>query len=317
MQNADLLMFYNVENLFPPDPKPVHKLDPTNSGLRNWDENRYKSKIQKIAHVFELVKEEQHFMPVLIGLSEIQSESVLQDIISQPVFEGKFKFIHYESLDERGVDVALLYDTAKCEIIHSEPISFLFEFTNPGSSSFDTTRDVLFCRLKLNGETVDLYVVHLPSKRERDVNKPKRDYILKQIKERILEERNENPFPVIVCGDFNDDSVSGSVKEFMRNGDADFLKNPFQELYEQKNFSTFHNADGLLFDQFILSEDFYEEKSALRFEQASVFNNYKLATWDRKFQGRPFRTYAGTRYIGGYSDHFPVLIKLNYNENKF
>jgi len=41
-----------------------------------------------------------------------------------------------------------------------------------------------------------------------------------------------------------------------------------------------------------------------------------LASWERKFQGRPFRTYAGTRYLGGYSDHFPVYVRVSLKEAK-
>lgn len=312
---SEIIMFYNVENLFPPDAKPNHILDPTNSGLRNWDEQRYKSKIIKLGHVFELIIEDHQTLPMLIGLAEISTDSVLTDIISQPIFENKYKFIHFDSLDERGVDVALLYDAAKCEILHSEPISFIFEFENPGSSSFDTTRDVLFCKVKFDGEIIDFYVVHLPSKRENDVNQPKRAYILNKIRDRILEERTENSDPVIVMGDFNDNANEILISEFIKSDGQEILNNPFSDLFLNQKYSTFHNSDGLLFDQILLSPEFFTTNYKIKFEEAMVFNNIKLGSWDRQFQGRPFRTYAGTRYLGGYSDHFPVLVKLKNLEN--
>ncbi|SFI54344.1 endonuclease/exonuclease/phosphatase family protein [Halpernia frigidisoli] len=308
--SAELIMFYNVENLFPPDPKPVHKSDPSNSGLKNWDENRYKSKITKIAHVLELVTEDHQILPILIGLAEISTDSVLKDIIAQPVFENKYKYIQFDSLDERGVDVALLYNAEKCEILHSEPISFIFEFENPGPSSFDTTRDVLFCKVKIDEQIIDFYVVHLPSKRENDVNKPKREHILDKIKERILEERKENSDPVIVMGDFNDNANEVMIDNFLKTNDTEILKNPFSQLFLDKKYSTFHHSNGLLFEQILLSLEFFNNISGLKFEEAAVFNNVKLGSWDRKYQGRPFRTYVGTRYLGGYSDHFPVLVKI-------
>lgn len=309
---SELLMFYNVENLFPADSPQVHHLDPTNSGLKNWDDGRYKNKIGKIAHVLELVKEEQLVLPALIGLAEIQGDNSLQDIISQPIFDDNYAFIHYESLDERGVDVALIYDKTKCEVLHSEPISFIFEFENPGTSSFDTTRDVLFCKIKIRNEIFDYYLIHLPSKREKDINKPKREYILKQIKERIAEERESDKNPVIVFGDFNDNPDELIIKDFANHSSAFKLINPFEKLFNEKQFSTFHNSSGLLFDQFLLSQEFFEKNNSTILDQAKVFNHPKLGSWDRKQQGRPFRTYSGTRYLGGYSDHYPVLIKLNF-----
>jgi exonuclease III len=305
-----LLMFYNVENFFPPDKESVHVLDPTNSGLRNWDEKRYENKIKKIDQVLELVKEDYKILPALIGLAEISADSVLTDIISQPIFKNNYKYIHYESMDERGIDVALLYDTSQCEILHSEPITFIFEFDNPASSSFDTTRDVLFCKIKMLGKIIDVYIVHLPSKRDKDVNKPKRVYILKKIKEKILEERKQNSNGVIVMGDFNENADNDLINNFITNVETKILNNPFSNLFVNKQFSTFHNSDGLLFDQILLSPEFFTQNFILKFHKAVVFNNIKLGSWDRKLQGRPFRTYAGTQYLGGYSDHFPVLVKL-------
>lgn len=312
--NEELLLFYNVENLFPPDQKAEHILNPTDSGLRNWDEKRYENKIGKVAHVLELVQEEFHILPAIIGLAEISADSVLNDIVSQQVFTGNYAYIHYDSLDERGVDVALLYDKTKCEILHSEPISFIFEFENPGTSSFDTTRDVLFCKVKLDNKIFDLYIVHLPSKRDKDVNKPKREHILKKIKEKILEEQEENSLPAIVMGDFNDNADDVLINDFIKNNDTEILKNPFFELFKNKKYSTFHNSDGLSFDQILLGPEFFSEDFKINFEEAFVFDNFKLASWERKFQDRPFRTYAGTRYLGGYSDHFPVLVKLKIND---
>ncbi len=67
----ELFAFYNVENLFLPDPPSNHRLDPTNSGLRNWDERKYRDKLFKISHVFQLMKEETGILPCMIGLSEI------------------------------------------------------------------------------------------------------------------------------------------------------------------------------------------------------------------------------------------------------
>ena len=49
---------------------------------------------------------------------------------------------------------------------------------------------------------------------------------------------------------------------------------------------------------------------ALEFNEAVVFNSDKISSWDKKFKGRPFRTFSGTRYLGGYSDHYPVYVKL-------
>jgi hypothetical protein len=66
----------------------------------------------------------------------------------------------------------------------------------------------------------------------------------------------------------------------------------------------------LLFDQIILSNSFFNDNNGLLFQNAEIFNSEKLSSRDRNFEGRPFRTYAGTRYLGGYSDHFPVFVRF-------
>jgi hypothetical protein len=69
-----------------------------------------------------------------------------------------------------------------------------------------------------------------------------------------------------------------------------------------------------LFDQFLLSPQFTQVNFPIKYEAAHVFNHQKLSSWDRKFQGRPFRTYVGSRYLGGYSDHYPVLVEISLQQ---
>ena len=311
MTNTDskeLIAFYNVENLFLPDPPPVHKLDPTVSGLRNWDKKRYSNKLFKISHVFQLIKESENALPMLIGLSEIQGQKPLDELVKMDPFNSNYGVIHYDSMDERGVDVALLYDKSKIEVISSEPITYFFEIDDEDPANYDTTRDILFCKVKYSGEMINLFVVHLPSKRERDVNKPKRDYILKDIKEKVLKLKSENE-AVIILGDFNENPDDENLKNLLYDENFNkILTNPYVDLYNNRIFSTFHFKDGLLFDQILISKEFFQQKFILSYEKAMVFNPKKISNRDKKFFEKPFRTYAGTRYLGGYSDHFPVIV---------
>ena len=268
MTNTDskeLIAFYNVENLFLPDPPPVHKLDPTVSGLRNWDEKRYNNKLFKISHVFQLIKESENALPMLIGLSEIQGQKPLDELVKMDPFNSNYGVIHYDSMDERGVDVALLYDKSKIEVISSEPITYFFEIDDEDPANYDTTRDILFCKVKYSGEMINLFVVHLPSKRERDVNKPKRDYILKDIKEKVLKLKSENE-AVIILGDFNENPDDENLKNLLYDENFNkILTNPYVDLYNNRIFSTFHFKDGLLFDQIILSDEFYDSNFPFSF----------------------------------------------------
>lgn len=307
----ELFSFYNVENLFLPDPKPRHKLDPTVSGLRNWDERRYQNKLFKISHVFQLMKEENGILPFMIGLSEISGRKVLEDLVKMEPFNSEYGIVHYNSMDERKVDVAMLYDKSKVEVIDSEAITFFFEIIDKNTENYDTTRDVLYSKVKYKGQVVNVFAAHLPSQREKDINKPKRTFILDEIRKRILDIADEGQEHIILCGDFNENPDDENlVKILYDDAHVKVFENPFQQLFSTRNYSTFHYKSGLLFDQIILSKSFFKDNHTLVFQNAEVFNSEKISSRDRKFEGRPFRTYAGTRYLGGYSDHFPVFVKF-------
>ncbi|WHF52977.1 endonuclease [Chryseobacterium gotjawalense] len=311
----ELIAFYNVENLFCPDIPRVHKLDPTASGLQNWDERKYRNKLSKIAQVFQLISESENSLPMLIGISEVQGKKPLEELVKLDPFNSSYGIVHYESMDERGVDVALLYDKSKIEIISSEPISYLFAVENKKSQYYDTTRDVLFCKVKYLQVIMNIFVLHLPSKREKDINKPKREYILKDLNEKISKLISGTQEAVIICGDFNENPDEEMIKNFIYDRNFNkILVNPSAELFQNEKFSTFHYKNGLLFDQMILSDDFFNSNYPLLFKDAKVFNHDKLSNWGNKFVGRPFRTFAGSRYLGGYSDHFPVLTVLGKNQ---
>lgn len=306
--NEEFISFYNVENLFTPDPPPVHKLDPTASRLNNWDERKYQNKLFKIAHVFQLMQESEGKLPLFIGVSEIQGDKPLQDLLALEPFSNDFGIVHYESMDERGVDVALIYDKTKIEILSSEPISYFFTVEKQDYDYYDTTRDVLYCKVKYENAVIHVFVLHLPSKREKDVNKPKRDYILADLNTKVKNLIVSEKESVIILGDFNENPDEENLSNFLYDDEHNkILMNPFLDLYKSGNFSTYHYKSGLLFDQMILSTNFLQQNFPLAFKESKVFNHEKLRSWDKKFSDRPFRTFAGTRYLGGYSDHFPIL----------
>ena len=175
----------------------------------------------------------------------------------------------------------------------------------------DTTRDILQCRVEYEGVEITIFVLHLPSKREQDINQSKRDYILHSVKERVLELTKKQKEPVMILGDFNENPYAENINFLLYHDGLDkLLENPFINLYGQKKFSTFYQKQGLLFDQIILSEYFYVQNSKLKFTKAGVFAHENIKIRDGKYQGKPFRTYAGTRYLGGYSDHFPVWVEF-------
>ena len=310
---SEILMFYNVENLFYPIDHREVKEKNKFIGLKSWNKARYLEKLYKIGDVLEQIKFQHGSYPMLMGVSEVQGEQPLKDLMKTPPFSPFYDFVHFDGLDERGIDVALIYNTLEIQVLHSETMTYIFEIPDDNSENYDTTRDILYCKVMYQEKILHVYVLHLPSKRERDINKPKRDYILQELKKNIETRVHEEEGGVIVLGDFNTNPDDEGIVDLLNVSDETNLLNPFLNIYRNRVYSTFHYSHGLLFDQILVSGDLFKEESPLRFEYAEVFTSEKIKSTDKRFRGRPFRTYAGTRYLGGYSDHFPVIVKMEVN----
>lgn len=313
-KTQELIMFYNLENLFiPADSKFIQDKKNFN-GFRSWTKGRYLDKLYKIADVFDQVQLKYGKLPLFAGVSEVQGDLPLQDLMKLAPFHPYYDFVHFDSLDERGIDVALIYNTLEIEVLDSETMTYLFEIEDENPENYDTTRDILYCKLKYKEDVFHVYVLHLPSKREKDINKPKRDYILGELKKRIKNNAEDENEPVLVLGDFNTNPDDEGIKNLLQISEQTKMYNPFSEIYKKRIFSTFHYSNGLLFDQIMISQDFMQGKTSLQFLGADVFSSDKLRSNDKRFRGRPFRTYAGSRYLGGYSDHFPVVMQFGTHE---
>ena len=308
------IAFYNLENLFDTTDHP-EKLDSnyTPNGKLNWTQDRYRSKLSKLsATISKIGLDSSGRLPSLIGVAEVENKTVLNDLLAEKsLSDGSYKFVHYDSPDERGIDNALIYDSTLFQIIHSEAIPLLVY--NEGNVQ-DMTRDILYVRGILNGEEVHVFVNHWPSRRDGGVAT---EYKRVRASETIinfmagLEEKYSNP-NYIIMGDFNDGPQAVSVKNLVEKKQ---LFNPMERLLTPKRGSANYKFNWSLFDQIIISHSFlnYESKTH-SFNTSNIFDEQFLQEHKGKFKGSPFRTYVGRKYMGGYSDHFPVYIQLKFNK---
>lgn len=306
--------FYNLENLFDTENDPDSLNDDfTPKGFRKWSKKRYKKKLFKLAKtISEIGLASTEKPPILVGVAEVENELVIQNLLaSEPLRNIKYGYIHYDSPDERGIDTALLYHKDNFEVLYSEPITLYVVNLN---GERDTTRDILYTHGKLNGEEVHVFVNHWPSRRDGDVETEyKRILAAETICEFMsgIEQKFENP-NYIIMGDFNDDPTSKSIQILMKSG---ALFNPMEKLHlpHERGSSTYKRSWSL-FDQIMVSHNFFNyEKGTHSFAHANIFDDQYLTEYKGKYKGSPFRTFAGRKYLGGYSDHFPVYIQLKFN----
>ncbi|MEN8185804.1 MAG: endonuclease/exonuclease/phosphatase family protein [Bacteroidota bacterium] len=315
------ISFYNVENLFDTIDNPETFDDErTPSGKYQYNSKIYRDKLYRIASVIsEIGKEKTNTSPAIIGLAEIENQEVLKDLINTEFLKNKsYQYIHYDSKDLRGIDVALLYQEKYFSPIAHE-IFELRLWDEKGMRLY--TRDILKVSGYLDDELVHIIINHWPSRRggvqRSAVKREKAAWLCNEIIQTIKEEEN-NP-KIVVMGDFNDDPMDNSFKEILRSKShknslkPNELFNPMEEMYK-KGLNTLGYRDNLnLFDQILVSASLItNEKDFKNFNlfQAQIFNPNYLITQSGRYKGYPFRSYSGTNYSGGYSDHFPVYIYL-------
>lgn len=305
--------FYNLENLFDIyDDELTNDNDYLPESAKRWTSKRYDNKLRKLGFAISNIgKEETGKSPALIGLAEVENNLVLDDLLnSKHLVNLSYDYVHFDSPDERGIDVALLYDTSRFEVVMSEvfPVNIY-----DSDGTIDYTRDILLVNGILHNENIYVLVNHWPSRHDGELEtEPKRIAAAEQAIEIIQGiTYKDSQAKIIIMGDFNDDPFSNSIKRLMNSTD---LYNPMTTLFSDDTGTTRHFDEWNLFDQIIFSSNFFETASSkLSFDSAALYDEDFLKQYHGRFKGAPFRTYVGKKYKGGYSDHFPVYILLKQN----
>lgn len=312
-----VIAFYNLENLFDTiDNTLINDEEFLPKGDRNYNTNIYKDKIGKLSTVISQIGTEFNTDgPALLGVAEVENDTVLKDLIAEPLLSKRnYKIVHYDSRDARGVDVGLLYNPMYFSV---EASNKLFVQLPSGSKDAYYTRDILWVKGKLNGETIHVYVNHWPSRSGGEKrSEPGRIAAAAVCRNHIDSIQKLDPrAKIVVMGDLNDDPTNKSVAEVLRAGDKEgiYLKgtlfNPWLDLYK-KGIGTLAYQDAWgLFDQIIISAPWLDKnQSGFFFYQPHVFNREYLVENNGRYKGYPMRTWDGNSYRGGYSDHFPTYI---------
>jgi len=315
------LAFYNLENLFDTinnvnkndEASPIMELKGNKSKVY-WD------KINKLADVISQIgKDKANTSPSIVGVSEVENRAVLEDLVKTDILKSKqYQIIHYDSPDQRGIDVALLYQPRYFKPVHHEPINPNI-YTN-GYKLY--TRDILLVSGYLDDEMIHVVVNHWPSRRGGEQkSRPLREkaaYKITQLIEK-LKEQEENP-KVFIMGDFNDDPINSSFKNVLKTkadkeevGVGD-IYNPYEKMFKNGINSLGYRDNINLFDQIMFTSPAVDsgsnDFSTYKMFKAAVFNKRFLISKKGKYKGYPFRSFSFSGYTGGYSDHYPVYLYL-------
>jgi predicted extracellular nuclease len=308
--------FYNVENLFDTEnDSMINDEEFLPDGENHWTSYRYYEKLDHISKVFLNLGGWE--LPAVIGLCEIENQRVLDDLVRLTgLREFEYAIVQEESPDRRGIDVALLYRPDIFRYIRHQVIRVTFPFAPEV-----LTRDVLHVEGTIAGDTIHVFVNHWPSRSGgQEASEPRRVYVAQQVRAAVDSLWALNPnAKVLIIGDLNDGPDDRSVAETLgAAANVASMSTPglvdAMHALKKKGLGT-HKYAGQwnTLDHIILSSGWLDTTQTLSAspEDVVIFQGEWLLEEDLQAPGnKPFRTYAGPRYLGGYSDHLPVYIDL-------
>jgi len=338
-KTSNTVVFYNVENLFDTldDPNKSDE-DFTPGSELNWNHARYEAKLDGLARVLIAAGDGQP--PLLIGLAEVENAAVVEalgqrlsrDAGAKTEAAGRkargvtaqYKVAHAESPDVRGIDCSLLVRSGK-DGFQVEQVRGLRLSFDPDTSY--KSRDILYVTGRLRGqrELLHIFVNHWPSRRGGESeSSAKRGVAATALRKVVdsLRTAESNPL-ILIMGDFNDETDNESLTEILGArlalptnngptpaGDLFNLMGPADAL-GQGSYN--YQGNWNMLDQFVVSTALLPDtpcRRCLVVRDAATFRQDWMMFVSDRYGTIPSRTYGGTNYYGGISDHLPIRLRL-------
>ena len=320
-QNDTLcLAFWNTENLFDTiDDQEINDEEFLPNGEMQWTEDRLDKKMFNLARIIRMMNNGNG--PDILGVCEVENQQVLEEMVGKYLSDLDYEIAYLESPDNRGIDNGLIFKSDKFTLLSLQADTVQLSDGWP-------TRLIFGVNLLTNeDEQISVFVNHWPSRSGGQVeSEPKRiaaAQTLRSAVDRIFSsDENANIF---IIGDFNDDPVDVSVLETLHaypikcdSLPSDFELNSEGELFNL-SYEKFQNGMGSfkykdtwnMLDQIIVSGSLIIGNDINYIcNSLEVFKPDLIVTQSGQYEGTPFPTYGGKKYLGGYSDHFPIIAQF-------
>ena len=298
---------YNVENLFHPKHDTVcidsttfiekDDYEWTPEGERRWSYTRYYRKVENIARVLTNIGEWDGVD--IVGLQEVENALCLKRLC-YTLRPGEYDFVHYESPDPRGIDVALIYKKSRVDTLRTKNLTP----TLSQGEGVVFTRDILYvCAQVDKKDTLHLFVCHLPSQRGGAAESEWKRTAVKEILQRSIDSvyALHPAAKIIVMGDMNSEP-----KE-----DLDGLRN--RMVVESQKSKVESHGTHKYQGRWSCLDQFYTSPALDSLSRAEIYNAAWIQEPDEKYLDlKPKRTYNGFRYQkDGFSDHLPIVLTVS------
>jgi len=291
------IMFYNVDNLFDTlDTADKNDSEFLPEGKKNWNSKKYENKIQRINKVFNELS-----TPLIIGVCEIENEQVVIDIVKGGQLNGTHSVVHIESLDKRGIDNAIIYDSTELKLEEEGVV----RFDMPEGSS--PSRDIVWAKFSRNNEIIYAMVNHWPSRRGgQEKSEPKRMIAANAAKSFIDSLMNaDKNIQIVFMGDLND-YPDNNGPQLISEALCPMITSESGEYGGSYNY----RGEWGILDHIMVTKNFHKNKGVKVVKKSGKIHNFSYLMTTYKGNIVPFRTYGGGKYLNGYSDHLPVSVEI-------
>lgn len=299
LQSQIIFVELNCENLF----DCIHDEGKDDSqflpeGDRHWTRTKYWRKLNDVGKTILSCSEE---LPDLVALIEVENDSVLHDLTRRSLLRNAgYEYLMTSSPDVRGLDVALLYQPASFLPLCYENIEV------PPLENMRPTRDILYIKgVTVSYDTLHIFIVHAPSRYGGEhITRPNRIQVTNILRQHLPVTDLTN---ILVAGDFNDYADDASLCLLEQVGLQNVTKQAKGLHGEARGTYRFqgrwHSLDHVLMSAPLAShvEEAYINDAPFLLEEEGRYGGKK-----------PHRSFNGFHYVGGVSDHLPLVVKISF-----
>ena len=319
-EDSLVVAFWNLQNLFDTvDDPQITDEEFLPDGEMEWTEDRLDKKMYNLARIIRMMNNGNG--PDILGVCEVENQEVLELMVLKYLSDFNYNIAYLESPDNRGIDNGLIFKSEKFKLLNVQADTVHL-------SDGWTTRLIFGVNLLTSeNEKISIFVNHWPSRSggqmESEPNRIEAANTLRNAVDRIF--NREPEAKIFIIGDFNDDPVNVSVLETLQaypikcdSLPTDFEMNSEGELFNL-SYQSFEQGEGSykykdmwnMLDQIIVSSSIITGND-IRYlcNSFEVLKPKFIVTQSGKYEGTPYPTYGGRKYLGGYSDHFPVIAKF-------
>jgi hypothetical protein len=287
--------------------------------LKGWTPQLRDRKIAQLASV--IAQMNAGAGPDLLGVCEVENRFVLERLAkaASTLVGRTYEIIHADTADKRGIDVGFLYDGS---VLGADPTDVDFHVVMRRNA----TREVVQVNFTTtNGRRWTVFGNHWPSRSggtyESSGYRAIAGETLAYFHQRTLD-RFGLDTPVLAVGDFNDEPFDASLvthalstrqRAKVLQGDTPLLWNLMWHPIGEADGTFYFDRKPNMLDQFLINKNMTHAQSPIRADASTIEilrfpGTYSTGKYPYP---KPFGGMGDKVDTNGYSDHFPIGLRVN------